>query len=255
MTDEEAKKTDFDSIRRHFDETDSKWYFSIVDVINVTTTSTNPRNYWKVQKNRLKKTDSELVTRCNQLKLKAKDGKYYLTDVGDSVTIEEILKILSPAYAESFEEWAENLETPEIKKSVKIVSHDAPAEFSLDYKKGTYPQVESDAEEFMLLVDAYRLHNLIVVKAFIAGVDAENIFVSVQDKSLIIKGRRLREERSEKNFAHQELAWGIFSRTLELPSEVEINKMEISADNGLLIIKLPTTMHVHQRAKIKMRTI
>ena len=47
------------------------------------TESENPRNYWKVLKNRLKKEGNQSVTNCNQLKLKAADGKFYKTDVAD----------------------------------------------------------------------------------------------------------------------------------------------------------------------------
>lgn len=71
---------DKEQIRRYFDEQTGKWYFSVVDIIALTTSSTNPRNYWKVLKNRLKKGDNELVTKINRLKMQARDGKFYLTD-------------------------------------------------------------------------------------------------------------------------------------------------------------------------------
>ena len=71
-------------IRRFWDEEQEKWYFSIVDVVAVLTESPNPRSYWKVLKNRLKKEGSEVVTKCNQLKMQASDGKYYKTDAADT---------------------------------------------------------------------------------------------------------------------------------------------------------------------------
>lgn len=67
-------------IRAAWDEDDNRWLFSVVDVIAVLTESKNPRNYWKVMKHRLTKEGNELVTRCNQLKMVAADGKRYLTD-------------------------------------------------------------------------------------------------------------------------------------------------------------------------------
>lgn len=69
-------------IRHAWISENEEWLFSIVDIIAVLTDSPNPRNYWKVLKYRLKQEGSELVTNCNQLKMKAPDGKYYLTDVG-----------------------------------------------------------------------------------------------------------------------------------------------------------------------------
>ena len=71
-------------VRVHWDNEIEKWYFSIVDIIGVLTESPNPRKYWSVLKTRLKKEGSQLATNCSQLKMEAKDGKYYKTDVADT---------------------------------------------------------------------------------------------------------------------------------------------------------------------------
>ena len=71
-------------VRTVWDDEQEKWYFSIVDVCGVLTDSPNPRNYWKVLKHRLVKEGNETVTNCNQLKLRAEDGKMRLTDVADT---------------------------------------------------------------------------------------------------------------------------------------------------------------------------
>ena len=68
-------------VRYVWDAEKEKYFFSVVDVIKVLTDSENPRNYWKVLKNRLRKEGNESVTNCNQLKLPSSDGKSYLTDV------------------------------------------------------------------------------------------------------------------------------------------------------------------------------
>lgn len=63
-------------IRRFWDEKQEKFYFSVVDIIQVLTDQSNyqgARNYWKVLKYRLIKEGSEAVTKCNQLKLKAEE--------------------------------------------------------------------------------------------------------------------------------------------------------------------------------------
>ncbi len=74
-------------IRRIYDEEKEAWYFSVIDIIQVLTQQPDyqaARNYWKVLKNRLNKEGSESVTKCNQLKSQAADGKKYLTDVANA---------------------------------------------------------------------------------------------------------------------------------------------------------------------------
>lgn len=79
----EIKIFEQNNIRSIYDEENEKWYFSVVDLIAILTDSEKPANYWKVLKNRLKKEGSQLVTNCNQLKMKAADGKFYKTDALD----------------------------------------------------------------------------------------------------------------------------------------------------------------------------
>lgn len=92
-------------VRRRWDAAQEKWYFAIVDVVKVLTDSVNPSNYWKVLKNRLKKEGSQLVTNCNQLKLKARDGKNYKTDVADTETILRLIQSVPSPKAEPFKLW------------------------------------------------------------------------------------------------------------------------------------------------------
>ena len=70
-------------VRVVWDDEQEKYFFSVVDVIQVLTDSADGRTYWKVLKNRLIKEGNETVTNCNQLKLPAADGKMRLTDVAD----------------------------------------------------------------------------------------------------------------------------------------------------------------------------
>lgn len=79
----EIKIFEQNNIRSVYDEENEKWYFSVVDLVAILTDSEKPANYWKVLKNRLKKEGSQLVTNCNQLKMKAADGKFYKTDALD----------------------------------------------------------------------------------------------------------------------------------------------------------------------------
>jgi len=109
-------------VRRHWDDKKELWYFSVVDVVGILTRSNNPRNYWKVFKNRLKKEGSEVVTKCNHLKMQALDGKYYQTDAADTETMFRIIQSIPSPNAEPFKLWLarvgyeriEETEDPEI---------------------------------------------------------------------------------------------------------------------------------------------
>ena len=93
------------NVRTVWDDTQEKWYFSVVDVIAILTDSATPRNYWKVLKNRLKKEGNESVTNCNQLKLLSSDGKRYLTDVADQEQLFRIIQSVPSPKAEPFKQW------------------------------------------------------------------------------------------------------------------------------------------------------
>ena len=92
-------------IRRVWDEKSQDWLFSVVDVIGALTESADPRNYWKVLKSRLKDEGSEVVTKCNQLKLPAADGKYYETDVASTETMFRLIQSIPSPKAEPFKLW------------------------------------------------------------------------------------------------------------------------------------------------------
>jgi len=95
-------------IRRVWDEGQEKWYFSVVDVVAVLTDQSSfqlARNYWKVLKNRLKKEGSEVVTKCNRLKMKAEDGKLRETDAADVEILFRLMQSIPSSKAEPFKLW------------------------------------------------------------------------------------------------------------------------------------------------------
>ena len=103
---DEIKLYENKQIRSVWDKEKEEWYFSVVDVVGVLTESENPNNYWKVLKKRLKDEGSELVTYCNQLKMKShKDGKMYKTDVADMQGIFRIIQSIPSPKAEPFKLW------------------------------------------------------------------------------------------------------------------------------------------------------
>ena len=101
-------------IRSIWDNDKEDYYFSVVDVVRALTNSQNPRHYWVVLKSRLKKEGSELVTFCDQLKLKSSDGKYYMQDVLDTEGIFRLIESIPSPKAEPFKLWLAKLGRKEI---------------------------------------------------------------------------------------------------------------------------------------------
>ncbi|MBO7083240.1 MAG: Bro-N domain-containing protein [Bacteroidales bacterium] len=92
-------------VRTVWDDDQEKWYFSIVDVVEVLTESSNPQTYWRVLKNRLKKEGNETVTNCNAFKFRASDGKMRLTDVADTEQLFRLIQSIPSPKAEPFKQW------------------------------------------------------------------------------------------------------------------------------------------------------
>lgn len=97
------------AIRTAWDEEAEEWYFSIVDVVKALTEQATVRgasNYWAKLKERLKAEGaSELLTNCQQLKMKAADGKRRLTDVANTEQLLRIIQSIPSKKAEPFKMW------------------------------------------------------------------------------------------------------------------------------------------------------
>ena len=99
-------------VRIVWDEEQEKYYFSVVDVVQVLTDSFDyqqARKYWKVLKGRLIKEGNESVTNCYQLKLPSSDGKKYKTDVADLQGIFRIIQSIPSKKAEPVKQWLAQL--------------------------------------------------------------------------------------------------------------------------------------------------
>ena len=92
-------------VRAIWDEENNKWWFSVLDIVAILSESSDARNYWYVLKNRLKKTNNELLTICKGLKLVAPDGKKRETDCFDSEGIMELAKKFPNNKAIKFLDW------------------------------------------------------------------------------------------------------------------------------------------------------
>ena len=98
-----------ETIRTVWNKEQEKYYISVVDIVRVLTDSKNPRHYWNVLKGRLRDEGNESVTNCDQLKLKAADGKYYNTDVVDIEGMFRIIESIPSKNAEPIKRWLAKL--------------------------------------------------------------------------------------------------------------------------------------------------
>ena len=96
--------------------------------------------------------------------------------------------------------------------------------------------------EWMPSVDVSETAKEIIVNAEIPGVEAKDIDVNLAGDVLTIRGERKREHtEKEENFHRIERSYGSFSRSLQLPSDVDGDKIKASYKKGVLRISLPKT--------------
>lgn len=101
----------------------NEWWFSVVDVVEALTDSTQPSKYWTAMKARVSGEDGfQLSTVCRQLKLVASDGKKYETDCANTEGIFRIIQSIPSPKAEPFKRWlakvgyerVQEIENPEL---------------------------------------------------------------------------------------------------------------------------------------------
>ena len=108
MTMQELKIFEEKQIRTIWDEVQEKWYFSIVDIVQILTESKDyltARKYWNKLKQRLLAEGNETVTNCHQLKLRAADGKLRYSDVADLEQMLRLIQSIPSPKAEPFKSW------------------------------------------------------------------------------------------------------------------------------------------------------
>ena len=92
-------------VRTHWDEEEEKWYFSVIDVIEILTGSSIPKRYWSDLKKKLTNEGSQVYDKIVRLKMKADDGKMRDTDVADTEALLRIIQSVPSPKAEPFKQW------------------------------------------------------------------------------------------------------------------------------------------------------
>ena len=95
-------------IRRVWDEKKEKWYFSVVDIVQILAQQSDyqkARKYWNKLAERLNREGSEVVTKCHRLKIEAADHKLRETDVADVETLLRLIQSIPSKKAEPIKLW------------------------------------------------------------------------------------------------------------------------------------------------------
>ncbi len=222
-------------IRHTFDESTNQWQYSVVDVIDQLIDTSDARNYWKVLKNRLKKSNPELVAACIQLKLPAADGKQYKTDVATSTALLRIINAIEPEKLSSFE------------RLFGTLSHEASV-----VKPTEALPLSTDAKntDGNLTFDLIERADVFLIRTEVAGIIPDHISLSVGCESVVIRGvRHNPHEKKNDATAHtRELSWGTFTKHIALPALVDVEKVSATLTRGLLTITLPKIDRTHFRS-------
>lgn len=99
-------------------------------------------------------------------------------------------------------------------------------------------------------LDVYEDKDDIVVKAELPGMEKDRVEVNLTDHSLTIKGEKTKEDEvKEENYYRSERSYGSFVRTLQLPTDVQAEKVKASFKNGVLEVRLPKTEEARAKTK------
>ena len=135
-------------------------------------------------------------------------------------------------------------------KKLNIIDKDEPEK--KESKKDPKWEEEQEAE---LTVDLYQTPTDIIVQTMVAGVQPDNLAITITRDMITIRGKREENQSiNSDNYFVQELYWGAFSRTISLPEEIDPEEAEAVEKHGLLIIKLPK-INKDKETKLKIKSI
>lgn len=153
---------------------------------------------------------------------------------------------------EEFDEQTENLEE-DLTLDEEEIDEDSSASSEDPWNDEALAEIEEEIdEEGQLTVDVYQDKNNVIIKSTIAGVEPEDIDISIDNDMITIRGKR-EKDRSirEDDYFYQECYWGSFSRSIILPVDVEADKVDASIRNGILTIILPKSHKKDIAIKVK----
>jgi len=213
-------------IRSSWDNEQEKWYFSIVDIIEILTDSPRPRKYWSALKSKLKLEGSELSQNLGQLKMQSEDGKFYLTDIADTEQLFRLIQSIPSPKAEPFKQWFAKVGYERIEESQdpeKSIDRAIEHYFKLGYSEAWINQRLKSIEVRKELTDEWENK----------GVKKGQEFATLTD--IITKawsGKTVKQYKNFKRLKKENLRDNMTNLELVLNMLAEATTTEISRENN-----------------------
>lgn len=209
-------------VRVKWDEDKEKWYFSIIDVIEVLTDSSIPRRYWSDLKIKLREEGFELYEKIVQLKLESSDGKNYDTDCADTELILRLIQSIPSKKAEPFKIWLAKVGNERINET-----HDP--ELAFDRAMRTYLQKGYSKEWINQRLKTIEIRKDLTDEWNRAGIEKESDYAILTNEiTKAWTGKTVQEYKKLKNLKKENLRDNMNNLELVLNMLAEATTTELS---------------------------
>ncbi|MEJ0106666.1 MAG: Bro-N domain-containing protein [Bacteroidota bacterium] len=211
-------------IRSHWDAEQEKWYFSIVDIIEVLTGTDRPRKYWADLKAKLKKEGSELSEKIGQLKMEAEDGKMRTTDIADTEQLLRLIQSIPSPKAEPFKQWL-------AKVGYERIEENQDPEISIDRAMENYLKLGYSKEWINQRLKSIEVRKELTDEWENRGVKKGQEFASLTDIiTQAWSGKTVKQYKQHKNLKKENLRDNMTNLELVLNMLAEATTTEISKE-------------------------
>ena len=230
-------------IRSEWNEEEEKWYFSVIDIIEVLTDSPDPKDYWYRMKKREKLSNVELSTICRQLKMESSDGKKYTTDCADTEGLLRIIQSIPSSKAEPFKLWLAKVGYERIEESQN-------PELSIDRAMENYLKLGYSKEWINQRLKSIEVRKELTDEWENSGVKKGEEFATLTDIiTLAWSGKTVKQYKKHKNLKKENLRDNMTNLELVLNMLAEATTAEISKE------KKPATLEENKKIAHKGGTI
>ena len=213
-------------IRSHWDAEEEKWYFSVVDIIEVLTDSPRPRKYWNALKTKLRQEGSELSQNMGQLKMEAEDGKMRDTDVADTEQLLRLIQSIPSPKAEPFKQWL-------AKTGYERIEESQDPELSIDRAMENYTKLGYSKEWINQRLKSIEVRKELTDKWESRDVKKGQEFATLTDIiTQAWSGKTVKQYKQHKNLKKENLRDNMTNLELVLNMLAEATTKEISKEKS-----------------------